>query len=227
MQAPCMLTTPIVRRVLARRDLEKPMSDVVSPIQPTERDASNAHLAETRAEILRDGTEVQIRPIHRTDVDLERRFIEELSPRSRRFRFLDSMSSPSSAVLRRLVELDAATDVAYVAMIIVDGRPSEIGVGRFSALAGGEDCEFAVAVSDAWQRHGLGTLLMQRLLEAARARGIETMHSSDSRDNDLMHGFAEHLHFRRERDPDDDTQLLYIVDVTSLGKSKTVEPAPG
>lgn len=211
---------PNVRRILTDRDLETRMSDVLSPIEPTERASSDARLEETRAEILRDGTEVQIRPIQRSDVDLERRFIEELSPRSRRFRFLDTISSPSGDLLRRLVELDATTDVAYVAVIIVNGQPHEIGVARFSALARGEDCEFAVAVSDAWQRRGLGTLLMQRLIEAARARGIVTMHSNDSRDNDLMHKFAEHLHFRHERDPDDATQLVYRVDVTSLAAEK-------
>ena len=37
---------------------------------------------------LRDGSTVLIRPIHGDDVEIERRFIERLSPQAKRFRFL-------------------------------------------------------------------------------------------------------------------------------------------
>ena len=53
--------------------------------------------------------------------------------------------------------------------------------------------------------------MMQRLLEVAKARGIEAMHSSDSADNDLLRKFAEHLHFQQLRDPDDATLVRYSV----------------
>ena len=87
------------------------------------------------------------------------------------------------------------------------------GVARFSARADGHDCEFAVTVSDEWQHKGLGTLLMRRLIDVARARGIEAMHSSDAADNSLMRKFAEHLHFQHKRDPDDATLVRYSVDL--------------
>ncbi|MEJ8827427.1 hypothetical protein WKW80_36540, partial [Variovorax humicola] len=50
-------------------------------------------------EMLRGGDRVLIRPIHKDDVEMERRFIEALSPQSRRFRFLDTLNSPSDALL--------------------------------------------------------------------------------------------------------------------------------
>lgn len=165
------------------------------------------------AQTLRDGTPITIRPILARDVELERRFIEGLLPSSRRFRFLESMTSPSAALLKQLTSIDPLTDVAYVAVMAVDSREREIGVGRFSAAANGCDCEFAVTVSDEWHGKGLGTLLMGHLIDAARARGLKTMHSSDAADNSAMRKFAEHLHFRHERDPDDATQVLYSVDL--------------
>lgn len=164
--------------------------------------------------LLSDGTRVVIRPIHESDVELERRFIEALSPSSRRFRFLDTMRSPSEALLKQMTAIDNATDAAYVATIEVAGEVREIGVARFSARPDGHDCEFAVAVADEWQSKGLGTLLVQRLIDDARSRGIGKMHSSDSSDNTSMRKFAEHLHFRHERDPDDATHVLYTVDLT-------------
>lgn len=165
------------------------------------------------AETLRDGTRILIRPIHVRDVDMERRFIEALSPDSRHFRFLESMQSPSDALLKQMTDINHATDAAYVA-VLVDGKEErEVGVARFSAASDAKDCEFAVTVSDEWQRKGLGTLLMKHLLEAAQSRGVRSLHSSDAADNGSMRKFAEHLHFRHERDPDDATLVRYSVDL--------------
>jgi GNAT superfamily N-acetyltransferase len=104
--------------------------------------------------------------------------------------------------------------------VLVDGADErEICVARFSAAADAKDCEFAVTVSDGWQRKGLGALLMRHLLEVAQSRGIRSLHSSDPADNGAMRKLAEHLHFRHERDPDDAALVRYSVD---LGKA-----APG
>lgn len=195
------------------------MSNVLSPL-PSAGMAGSAPRSEAEVtETLRDGTKVRIRPLQRDDAELERRFIEDLSARSRRFRFLDSMSSPSSTLLRNLIEIDPATDAAYVALVFEGGRQREIGVARFSAAAHDTDCEFAVTVTDDWQRRGLGTLLMQRLVALARARGMTTMHSLDFADNDPMRGFAKHLGFESKRDPDDAAQVLYHVELASLAPS--------
>lgn len=165
------------------------------------------------AEVLRDGTRVVIRPICEGDSKLEARFIETLSPSSRRFRFLDSMKSPSDTLLRNLTVIDPSTDAAFIAVTDVQDAEREIGVARFSASPGRDDCEFAVTVGDEWQGKGLGTLLMKRLIAVAKERGLKSMHSSDAPDNELMRRFAEHLQFRHERDPEDARQVLYSVDI--------------
>lgn len=162
---------------------------------------------------LRDGTQVTIRALHAQDAELERRFIEALSPQSRRFRFLETMSSPSEALLKQLTSLDPLTDVAYLAIVGTGTEAREIGVARFSADAGAADCEFAITVSDEWQRKGLGTALMAHLVDAARARGIHAMHSSDSSDNDSMRKFSSHLKFRKSPDPADARMVLYSVNL--------------
>lgn len=165
-------------------------------------------------QMIRGGDRVVIRPLHAQDVAMERRFIEDLSPVSRRFRFLDSMKSPSEALLTKLTVLDPATDAAFVAVTHAGSQEHPIGVGRFSAGADAKDCEFAVTVADAWQQKGLGTVLMQHLIEVARQRGIDTMHSSDAWDNALMRSFAAHLGMRHEPDPDDAKQVVYSLDLT-------------
>jgi len=166
--------------------------------------------------ILRSGAHALIRPIRKQDLALERRFIEALSPRSRRFRFLGTMKSPSPTLLKQLVEIDPARDVALIALIVGETGEQEIGVARLCAAPDRRSCEFAVTVSDAWQRQGLGTHLMRRLINSAVAWGLESMYSVDAADNDLMREFAIHLGMRRETDPNDPTQVIHSVDLKTL-----------
>lgn len=162
---------------------------------------------------LRDGTTVLIRPIRHSDVELERRFINDLSPQSRRFRFLGEIKSPSSGLLKQLTQLEPSRDVAFVALIADGADKREIGVSRFSARADGLTCECAVTVSDEWRNQGLATILMRHLIDVARERGIESMYSMDAADNHAMRELAEHLGFTSKPDPNDATQVLHILDL--------------
>jgi len=192
------------------------MKDMImqnEPGQSTLQASASGTIEPSWDEHLLDGTLVTIRALQPQDTELERRFIEGLSPRSRRFRFLETMNSPSDALLARLTDLDPLTDVAYLATIGSGLERREIGVARFSANLGAQDCEFAVTVTDEWQMKGLGSALMSHLVDAARARGIRTLHSSDSADNDSMRQFAAHLSFQNRRDPQDARLVLYSVNL--------------
>ena len=176
--------------------------------------SEGTHATEEKwVEKLRDGTLVMIRPLHKQDLELERSFINGLSPRSRRFRFLDTIKAPSEALLKQLIEIDPSTDAAYVALIAEGVEKHQIGVARLSARPDGKECEFAVTVSDAWQGKGLGTILMRHLIDLAKTRGIESMYSSDATDNDLMRKFAAHLHLSHSRDPEESAQVIYSLDL--------------
>jgi GNAT superfamily N-acetyltransferase len=164
-------------------------------------------------EKLRDGTTVLIRPIHPADTELERRFIAELSPESRRLRFLCQIGAPSQALLDQLTHPDTQRDAAFVALIAEGAAKREIGVARFSALENGRGCECAVAVSEDWRNRGLATVLMQHLIEVARRRGIESMYSVDAAENPAMDDLARHLGFTCRRDPDNATQMLHTLDL--------------
>lgn len=162
-------------------------------------------------ETLHDGTQVVVRPIRREDAALERAFIERLSPESRRLRFLGSMSEPGDDLIRRLTDIDYQRDVAFVALVERDGAQQEIGVSRFNIAPDGQSCECAVTVADEWRNRGLGSLLMHHLIEVARQRGVRTMISLDAADNPAMRDLARYLGFRRERDPNDATQVIHTL----------------
>jgi GNAT superfamily N-acetyltransferase len=158
---------------------------------------------------LLDGTRVLIRPLHADDAALEREFIEHLSARSKRLRFLGLIGSPSDALVRQLTQLDFRREVAFAALVAREGAKHLIGVSRFSLGADRKSCECAVTVADEWQHKGLGTLLMRHLIAVARARGIHEMVSLDAVDNPEMRELAAYLGCTRRADPLDASQVIH------------------
>jgi RimJ/RimL family protein N-acetyltransferase len=166
---------------------------------------------------LSDGTAVVVRPIQASDVELERAFIERLSPKSRRFRFLGSIKTPSAQLLRQFTQPHLTGGVAYVALIGEGSGIREIGVCRYSTGEDGGSCECAVSISDEWQGKGLATILMHRLIDTARDNGFQRMYSIDASDNEEMRELAGHLGFKCETHPDDPTLVLHTLALQSSG----------
>ena len=162
-------------------------------------------------ETLADGTHVLVRPLRKTDAELERAFIKRLSPESRRMRFLGQMSEPSDELVRSLTEIHPKRDMAFIALVHREGEKREIGISRYQTSPDGRICECAVTVSDEWQKKGLGTLLMRHLIDVARSRGIRKMVSLDSADNLQMRDLARFLGFSRQVDPQDPTAVIHIL----------------
>ena len=64
-------------------------------------------------------------------------------------------------------------------------------------------CEFALVVSDQWQRKGLAHRLMHHLMEVARTRGLESMDGEVLSNNNKMLELVKALGFQIYNDPDD------------------------
>jgi GNAT superfamily N-acetyltransferase len=159
---------------------------------------------------LRDGSQVTIRPIRRDDIELERRFIEGLSPEARRYRFLYTIATPSEALLRKLTEVDPVNEAAFIAVIPEGVHEREVGAARFSRTPDGQ-AEVAVTVDEAWQRRGLATLLLRTLIAEARQRGIRALYSVDPGGNEGMRALAAKLGFSHKVDTEDATQVIYTL----------------
>ncbi|WP_445147143.1 GNAT family N-acetyltransferase [Dyella sp. Tek66A03] len=162
---------------------------------------------------LRDGTPVLIRPLLAGDRDLETNFIRDLSPQSRRLRFLCNFKQPSEALIDQLMNLDYQKRMAFIALIHDKGELREIGVSRYCATTEDHICESAVTVADDWLNRGLGALLMRHLIDAARKHGFHRMVSMDSAANQPMSGLARHLGFERRLDPADPSQAIHTLEL--------------
>lgn len=165
-------------------------------------------------ETLDNGTNLLIRAISKDDVELERDFIERMSPEARRMRFLGQINAPSDELLKSLTDLDFDREMALVATIDHHGTEVEIGVSRYATGAEHTVGECAITVADDWQHRGIGTLLMHRLIEVARARGLKRLFSIDDPENDKMKELAEDLGFTRHFDPENPHEVVHSLDLS-------------
>jgi GNAT superfamily N-acetyltransferase len=120
------------------------------------------------------GEAVTIRPIRPDDAGRLQEHFRGLSVESRRNRFLGAVSELSPREIARLARMDQPGELALVACA-ADGRGDALVAEAVHVIApGSARCEFALSVTDRWQRRGLGTLLL-RLIEC-RARFIGARH---------------------------------------------------
>lgn len=175
---------------------------------------------------LSDGSRVLIRPICAYDTARHAKFIDGLSSTSKHLLFLGGITRLSEPELQRLCHPDYADDMAYVAL--TEGPdPEQIGVARY-AMSDDPDrgAEISVAVADRWQRKGLATLLLERLIEHAAAHGIRRLFSIDSAANQPMQKLAARFGFSVRRDPEDAHQVVCSLSLPGTGQG-TANDEPG
>jgi RimJ/RimL family protein N-acetyltransferase len=120
---------------------------------------------------LRNGAVITIRAIQPGDAELITRGFARLSEESRRRRFLTPIDHLDDARLAYLTQIDHRDHEALGALG-PNGEP--LGVARYvRRIDDPQTAEVAVAVVDDWQRLGVATALLLRLVERARANGIE------------------------------------------------------
>ena len=120
---------------------------------------------------LRDGSSVLIRPGRPEDRELLLAGFERLGPESRYERFLAPMAELTDDIVTYLTDVDHHDHEALAA---IDAETGDgVGVARFVRSADRPDtAEAALTVIDDWQGRGVGTLLLDRLAERAKAEGI-------------------------------------------------------
>jgi acetyltransferase len=130
---------------------------------------------------LRDGSHYLIRPLHPHDADMLQTLVRNLSPESRYFRFVSSMRELPDRMLARFTLIDYDREMALVALYRertpdANGTFIEseriIGVSRYVTNPDKSTCEFALLIADEFSGQGLGTRLMQSIIEVARNNGL-------------------------------------------------------
>lgn len=96
--------------------------------------------------------------------------------------------------LAYLTRIDLENHVCVVAEICDKANLEPIGLGE---IVRDKDepttAEIALAVADAYQRKGVGTVLLRSLIVIARKLRMAELHALALVDNSKLHGFLEHI----------------------------------
>ena len=137
---------------------------------------------------LKDGTQIVIRPIQPDDADDLQATFQRLSMESIYLRFLSFKKELPDEEARYLASVDYTSRMAFVAICNEDDQDIVAGVSRYAMLDTGhpEIAESAVVVADEYQGRGLGKLLLWRLVNYARAKGIHFLRGNLQIGNNRM-----------------------------------------
>lgn len=130
---------------------------------------------------LRGGGEYTVRPIRPDDAEMLQALVRGLSPESRYYRFVSSMNELPAPLLARLTLIDYDREMALVAVVRerqagADGEMTEteriVGVSRMITNPDQASCEFSLLVADDFGGKGLGSRLMESIMDVAREKGL-------------------------------------------------------
>jgi acetyltransferase len=162
----------------------------------------------------KNGTEVTIRPIRPEDEPLMVDFHERLSQHSVYFRYFHmvSLSQRTAHVrLTRMCFIDYDRAMALVAeREDPKGGREFLGIGRLTRIHGTNNADAAVLVRDDFQRQGLGTELLQRLINIGRQEKIERIAADILVENRAMQLICQRLGFQLQYDPAEGTVKVEI-----------------
>lgn len=117
--------------------------------------------------VLSDGATAHLRPIAPGDADRLVKFYARVSERSKYYRFFAPYPTLTSRDVARFTHVD---HVDRVALILLIGE-AMIAVGRYERLSRTE-AEVSFLVEDEHQGRGVGSVLLEHLVQAARERGV-------------------------------------------------------
>ena len=153
---------------------------------------------------LANGAHVTLRSIRPEDEPLMVRFHETLSDQSVYYRYFTAMSltqRTNHERLARLCFIDYDREIALVAVHEIPGAHETeiVGVARLCRAHAKNEAEFAVVVSDGWQRRGLGTQLLRKLVEIGRQERVGRIVGTILSENEGMRRVCERVGFKLRR----------------------------
>jgi len=182
----------------ARIVLHDPKTPAENLTRPAIRPYPTQYVSQWR---IRSGQAIKIRPIRPEDEPAMVKFHEGLSDHSVFLRFFAAEQLSSRTAHERLVRscfIDYRRELALVAELpaMATSEPEIIAVARMVKSREDNSAEIAIVVNDRFQRQGLGTELVRRLVDVARAENLGSLVANFLAENRYMRWVLERLGFR-------------------------------
>jgi acetyltransferase len=106
-------------------------------------------------------------------------------------------------MLVRFTQIDYDREMAFIALHQPttgqdSGDELEVGVTRYSLEPDGESAEFALVVADDWHSNGVGSQLLEILIDYARQRGVRVLFGEVLLQNTPMRQLAQRMGFTEQ-----------------------------
>jgi acetyltransferase len=143
---------------------------------------------------VRGGERVLIRRAKLEDAALYPDFVRDVGTDDLRLRFFAHIAELSAAESDKLGHLDYSHEMAFVALDEDTGQL--LGLVRLKDELDEETSEFAILVRSRLKGHGLGWLLMQRVIDYAKEKGLRRVYGDVLAENASMLQMCGELGFR-------------------------------
>lgn len=160
-------------------------------LRGSERFAIRPYPTELEQAIELDGRALRLRPIRPEDFAQHKRFLSRCSPEDLHARFLSTFRELPDGDIARLTQIDYDREMAFIAEESdASGGAETLGVARVSTDPDNIEADFAILVRSDFKRHGLGRVLLAKLIGYCRDRGTARMTSSVLSGNASMLGLG-------------------------------------
>ncbi len=171
-----------------------------------DRLAIRPYPAELEQDITWDEQPLCLRPIRPEDGAAHLAFFDALTPDDVRYRMFVRVRELQPSQLARFTQIDYDREMAFIASRTgANGLPETIGVARVVADPDNVQAEFAVTVRSDLKGHGLGAILMEKLIAYCRARGTREIVGEALPQNTRVIRLARRLGFDITPNPVDET----------------------
>lgn len=147
---------------------------------------------------LKDGRKVLLRPIKPSDATMKQHFFYSLSKDTVYKRYFSQLKAMPIKRIWPYVVIDYENEMVIVASTIEEELESIIAVGSYVKVPGAKIAELALVVRDDWQNKGLGTVLLNYLIEIGKKKGIEEFTAWVFADNTRMLHIFKKLPYKTE-----------------------------
>jgi acetyltransferase len=170
-----------------------------SPVAAADRLAIRPYPKELEESVSFDGGTILLRPLRPEDAAQHREFVTHISEEDLQARFFRALKELPASELAYLTQLDYERSMAFIAVRANDHGGSEtLGVVRAQADPDNDDAEFAVLVRSDLKGHGLGSILLEKIIRYCRERGVRQISGDVLATNARMLQLALAQGFREE-----------------------------
>ena len=147
-------------------------------------------------ETIRGGERVLIRQLRPEDMALYPDFLGDVSAEDLRLRFFARIAEFSAAEIHKLTRLDYRHEMAFMALDEDTGHM--LGLVRLKDELDEKTAEFAILVRSRLKGHGLGWLLMRRVIDYAKQKGLRRVYGDVLVENTAMLQMCAELGFHAQ-----------------------------